>query len=351
MGPVDARTLLDDLLSDGELQVPDVDQLLAHVTPEGVHLEYKAWAFIEGKGAGERVRKWVAGFANSDGGVLLIGFHENRSADGRLVSVSLDGDPASDRANDASEWASRALTDIGHLLWPPPRIKALEHHGKPVLAVAVARAPNLVACVEDRRPVYYLRLGDQTLTAPAYLHADIATGRRARPVIAVQRDVKAKPVAPNVQAGVVGQHLQLLVTNEGMVWANSVAFACIGLMADTGQPLELVGKALRQYMDVLDRTDDWAKTALLRAVGGVMKNLRPLELFRMGVPLQFPFPPGSEVPCLWRGVLYLLPEDCPPSFWQVDVMATTSRPPEYTLAQLHDGERGVVSLGPARTSG
>lgn len=137
----DALELLDHLLDGGSLDAEPIDQILGEVIPEGVHLEYKGWQFIQKdkkakKGdAAEQLRRYVAGFANSDGGVLLIGFAEQRDADGRAVAVTLDGDPTSKEAADPRALCSRTLTDIAHMLMPPPRMRVATHGGRPIVAV------------------------------------------------------------------------------------------------------------------------------------------------------------------------------------------------------------------------
>jgi hypothetical protein len=52
-----------------------------------------------------------------------------------------------------------------------------------VLAIAVARAPSLVPCVESREIKYFFRIGDSTLRVPEYLIADLVLGRRQHPFI------------------------------------------------------------------------------------------------------------------------------------------------------------------------
>lgn len=344
MEPVDARALLDCLLSGGDLEAQHIERLLAHLTPEGLHLEYKGWDFVEGKAAAAKVRKWVAGFANSDGGVLLIGFHENRN-EGELLSVSLDGKPASPRAKGPGEWAARALTDIAPMLSPAAHIKAIEHDGRPVLAIAVARAPNAVWCAEERRMAYYLRIGDQTLTAPDYLHADIVTGRRVRPVF----DVLGLSVSnAHAQSRISCRwNLHITLSNTGLVWVDEgiIGMLGYGVETDSWAPAR---QGLLAYVD--DRgppPDHWLQPVGLLSKRENLAPFVPLTQREERFTVEFAIPTSPYGPYRWQGVLYVLPRDCPPTFWQVELAGSTeydSRP-HVQYSKLHDGAAGIVRLG------
>jgi hypothetical protein len=85
---------------------------------------------------------------------------------------------------EVNHWLS-GLRDVSRIwlaISLPFPIVTLSNKGH-VLAIAVARAPSLVPCVEARELKYFLRMGDSTLQIPEYLIADLVLGRRQRPIL------------------------------------------------------------------------------------------------------------------------------------------------------------------------
>ena len=94
----------------------ELDALLADQVPEDQFLEYKHAKVMDDKSAAKKmIREYVSGFANSTGGVLLVGVDE--------VTWTVNGCVAP--GGDPIRWASRCLEPIAHFFAPQPRYQNL----------------------------------------------------------------------------------------------------------------------------------------------------------------------------------------------------------------------------------
>ena len=161
---------------------------------ETQYVEFKAGDFLANKSSDNKtgepgkpykaaavLRKWVAGFANADGGLLVIGVSE-----GTKAVTGLGGTCGAVRKN-PSEWAGHALSQLAWQLDPPPRIEVVDHPDGQVLLIDVGRSRGLVGCSENGQVIHYVRFGESTLAMPAHLVSDLVTGRRSEPRLVPQR--------------------------------------------------------------------------------------------------------------------------------------------------------------------
>ncbi len=237
---------LQHLLSGLEPEARDLDRLIDECGPEGEHHDFKSglvatWKPTDPKNAPALLRKYVSGFANSDGGFLVIGYNEK--------AKQVDGfkPPGGGSAHD---WATRTLSDL--YLSPSPRIRVVAYDGArlapgikapvDVLIVTAERASVLVPCREGPRWMYFLRLGDSTLEVPSYLAADLLLGRRSRPTLAIRGAPEVDGVRgvavdlgtdpnPNLSSGntlVYPLTLRVVVANEGFLSGEDVRVGAIG---------------------------------------------------------------------------------------------------------------------------
>jgi schlafen family protein len=237
MKPPRATVWLQDLLSGKQPEPQDLERLIDECGPESEHHDYKSglvgsWKPTDPKNAPALLRKYVSGFANSDGGFFVIGYNEK--------AQQVDGfkPPGGGSAHD---WATRTLSDL--YLSPAPRIRVVRYDGprlRPsvkgpvdVLIVTSERASVLVPCREGSRWIYYLRLGDSTLEAPPYLVADLLLHRRARPTLGIPRDGVVVQFDLNQAGSIHGAPVYRLaffvtVANEGFIAAEGVR---VGVLA------------------------------------------------------------------------------------------------------------------------
>lgn len=229
---VDPRlALLESLLSSHKLTEPELAAFLKRGdVRENLHLEFKTGL----KGADYDppvvLREHVTAFANSDGGVLMVGVEDETKA---LTGCDVQGkEPIED-------WAAHCLESVSAGLFPRPKISSVRCASGEVLVIAVARAPQLVPCVERSRMAYHLRLGDSTRQAPDYLIGDLMLGRRQAPRFAILSpvigqifDEKGGQPYPTFSA-----ELEFLVLNEGLAWAEDFTVGLVCWAPGNGGPL------------------------------------------------------------------------------------------------------------------
>jgi hypothetical protein len=183
--------------------------------------------FKSGKELAERapkpqqtLRQYVSGFANADGGILLVGYDEGDEKRGRPPAI--DGAKAPGGGT-LYNWASDVLAELP---LARGRIVVASTPSGDVLLIATSRSRSLVYCMESRRAVYYLRLGHRTHEMPQSLVTDLLIGRRseaeirARPRVA---DWDTNTPAPEVGANVRCQWLRIptMIENLGLTFADA----------------------------------------------------------------------------------------------------------------------------------
>ncbi len=165
------------LSSGHQLTIDELEDLIKQKIKEDQFLEFKSGLEVEdgNKDASKTIRDYMCGFANSDGGILIIGVDAPSG-----TPVSIDG-CNNHKKGDLAEWASRCLTDIASYFSPIPKFQVLRHPNGDVLIGIAQRSLNLVPQIENKQLIYNLRIHDQTLRAPEYLMADLLLGRKQRP--------------------------------------------------------------------------------------------------------------------------------------------------------------------------
>lgn len=184
---------------------------------EGLHLDFKHGDELrDRRKCAATLRQYASGFANTDGGILVIGVSDGDVENGTPRSVTQTSRPG---GRPLHEWARNVLTELGPYLQPPPRIQTVSIEGADVLVVATSRSANLTPCVQSGQLAYYFRIADAMPRVPDCLVADFLLGRRAHPLISVQSArVATRPFE--------GQGMQLVfafdLANEGLVPALDV---------------------------------------------------------------------------------------------------------------------------------
>lgn len=208
--------LLNELRRGVETTLERLRSLLEDRVEEDLYLDYKSGKLWKEGGLGSKLQRYVAGFANGDGGVLMIGVAEPTERGARRVFDPVDGDREAilKRARDL-------LVPLHPHLNPPPRYFGVEvEAGQTVLVIAVDASLDSVLCIERQQPVYYLRMHDSTQPAPAYLVEDIRLGRRRRP--------RARIEPNNVQGSGRELTFDLNVVNTGLIWLDEPHVGVVG---------------------------------------------------------------------------------------------------------------------------
>jgi hypothetical protein len=242
MKPSRARAWLDNILAGLEPDAAELDQLIDDCGPENLHHDYKSGAELSNiEKGGRTLRQYAAGFANADGGMLLVGV----AKDGRIDGCKRPGGQL------LPEWAARALAPQVPYFSPQPRMFVVPYAGRrrqanaargpaEVLIIAVQRSSALVPCIEGSREVFYFRMGDSTLAADNYLLADLILGRRSHPAFDIHElrfhEWSAVPDETSVSSSFTHARLLILqmeIDNRSLVFAEHVRAGLLTWMLAT----------------------------------------------------------------------------------------------------------------------
>lgn len=131
--------LLEKLSSRHQLTIDELNDLIKHKTKEDQFLEFKHGLEIEeNKDASKTVRDYMCGFANSEGGILIIGVDAPSGIPESVTGCN------NHKKGDLAEWASRCLTDIASYFSPIPKFQVLHHPNGDVLIGVTQRSLNLI---------------------------------------------------------------------------------------------------------------------------------------------------------------------------------------------------------------
>lgn len=329
MIPASTRELLELLLEDGPLTFDELKEFVARHPREDLFLDYKDGKLLATpKDARQTVRRWVSGFANADGGVLVLGINDEP---GRPRDVS----PCIDRigSEELDTWTSKALAEMEGYFSPPPRLRRIATApGREILLIAVARAPQLVPCRVGAEVKYYLRFHDSTPEVPPYLISDLVLGRRRHPtLVPVFEEAQFRYEQGETHLSTAGHlTLTLALENASFVFADDVEAGVVG-WTFTDRPIEPLSRHLRAHVDVEHpQTPESFQWQLMcfpsKSSGRSGQHLAPFDRhtwtlggFRLprsrskhqGFPL--------EKPMLFSCGLYVLAADSAPAWFQVDV--------------------------------
>lgn len=216
------RDLLRHVLRGEKLAPADLDHVLA-VAKEDVHLDYKSGAILDkDKGRDEpgrprtfhgKVKKHVAGLANADGGVLIVGVGDPQHVGSGGVR-KVDGCKGS--AEELVGKVKEAVKELRPYLSGHTPIHAVEHPDGLVLVVGVDRGDSRILVVESGRTLHYLRLHDSTTHAPEYLVEDLVLGRWRQPELQVWGYFVPEECVHDEIRGTV----TIAIDNVGLAWAD-----------------------------------------------------------------------------------------------------------------------------------
>jgi len=228
-----------------------LDGIIDGRVPEGQHIEYKAAEKLQKltkrRDVGDLLRRYVFGFANADGGLLIIGIAEQ---DRESHTPRLELSPVDPNAAPTARQVGQHLESAAGLLHPPHRTERIEVTGGVVLVVGCLRSGTLLPATSKGQTTYYMRHADQTLAMEPWLLQDLMVGRRARPII----EVALQRVRGH--SGSLDVHLE--VRNAGLLDANSVH--CRAFSATSGNT-PLPGY-LQAHIEMVGRTDRYGEQPL-----------------------------------------------------------------------------------------
>jgi hypothetical protein len=309
-----SKEVLERLLAGGTLAAAELEELIAKCSDEDQFLDYKS-----GKQDPEKlkktIRRWVTGFANAEGGVLIVGVTEPDKKEKKPRHI--DGVTVPGEAN-PHDWATRVLQDLTGSFSPPPTILQVGHPEGAVLVVATARAPQLIPYVEAGDVKYALRIGESTVDVPSYLLADLILGRRNHPIL--QADGITLPQDPIVLGTQQFLQIKILFKVENLSFVTSRDTE-IGVVSWSlfGGPVA-TNSNLLQHLDTEKPLTAFEGSSrlfwyVLRSPAKSGATIKPFDfLFTDCFVANVPRSPGNGT---IHFALYLLPDGSMPTWYEV----------------------------------
>lgn len=315
--PLRSIELLEKILAGEDITVTDVDQLVSEKVIEDLYLDYKHGnELLDRKKASQTIRQYVSSFANSSGGVLIIGVDEQNW---QVTGYSIG------KSDDLAMWASRCLTPIASYFSPPLIFQVVKHPQGDVLICAVARSIGLVPTMEGGEISHYFRFHDQTLNnktlkAPEYLITDIVLGRRNRPFLTITEITISHISAKN------DDHLNMLniyvepkivIENQSLHKASEVRVGVIGWTNDTTALRLAIGNNLASYLDIKP-SDMFGHpyTMKIQHFSRRENKIEALSVLECESFAQFYIPRrvlNTWYTYSWKGAIYIISEEIPPN--------------------------------------
>jgi hypothetical protein len=323
-----ARQFLDAVLEGHKVTAADLRRV--RTFPEGDNLEFKSGKAANRPAEEQELRAvfrdYVAGFANGDGGVLIVGVTDtDRKVDGVVA-------PGPPHKADPATWARDILGPLAAHIHPPPRFQTIKHGKLKVLLIATPRAYNLVALPDRHTLRYPLRIHDQLIRdLPPYVVADILLGRRARPTFrfaGIGYSVEPHPKIPSL----LRLNLSCRLENNSIVHAHRVVVGTVAYALHEVPPFSTpeFGSRLLQEIELQRPTgrgneipEDifWVPA---HAVCHERPTLRPFETVDLSLSHHDALAqnvlnlPAANHSAYYRIAIYVLADGAPPLWFQLD---------------------------------
>ncbi len=331
MARIDAGALLDQVLETGTTRIDAIRSLLASNVTEGLHLDYKSGLLTEDRATPLELRKDVSAFANSDGGLLILGVAEPPPAQGDPAASgprSIDGCRPPAGGKPLAEWARSCITPIAARFLDPPRYVEIDSPDGKVLVIAIPANPALIPVIIASRETYWLRHHDESIQAPDYLVAHLLIGRRRQLRLNLTVDNVIPSDGPHADPHLATPQFafSVRVDNDAPTWIEDLSCGIVFYSSGTG-PGEPMSDHVRSLIDVLPvdrgRLPTPFELGLCRVEftlsrrDGVHASLRPFQSLRSDPfrkPMRFPYGVGTYQ---IEAALYLVPKGADAVWWQV----------------------------------
>lgn len=338
---LDPRETLDYLLEGNTLTPEHLDRFLQANPEEGQYLDYKDGIVTtqqERANGRKIVREYINGFANSDGGILIIGVGRSKPREIKPCTS-----PSSEPLD---KWAENCVHEMVPFFSPQPRFQVVNHSRGLVLVISVARAPSLVYCGQR---TYFLRINQTTLEAPEYLISDLVLGRRQHSLLDlhyIDMDEKKDDfrllgrLADDVSVRDVS--FTFAMENMSLLAASDIE---VGMLSWSFTDQERnINRYLLSYVDIVN-TNHSASWTSFRPIHDSSKNRTgdrmDLDTFQQRI-IQLPHLYRYRFPLVNNGkancAMYLLSKGAPPTWFQL----------EYTYGSGSDGSVVLTRKGSGR---
>lgn len=228
-----------ELVLERDVSSAELDQLIAWASAErragrgdgeGLFLDFKSATNLTGDNAARKKartdwRRDLVAFANSAGGVLVIGVDEVGDTGLHVAGVP----PGS---GEASVWVTGMMQPVAHAVLLPPIVRTLRYGDADVWLIAMRRSPGPLIPIPSaaERWLYPLRTEAGTVDAPDYLVSDLLVGRREQPTFEVTaRAHSSRNTAKSSSDQVLSVVYEVTLDNASMIYAGGVSLNLVNL--------------------------------------------------------------------------------------------------------------------------
>jgi hypothetical protein len=345
------RFAFERILAGEELSEEEFEELLD--LKEDQYLDFKSGKLSENeKKFKKTIRQWVSGFANAQGGLLVIGPEDKDRR--RIVPARYP------KEKTQAEWLGSTLSGLP-FLFPFPRIVTQSYRGKDVLFVATMRTTDLVPYVEGTVWKFFFRMGHETKQVPNFLVEDLKLGRRSHP--ALELYFRNTSLNPSPQKNYCSAGFDFRVENVGMTTAEDVFLGIIAWDAQLRGPddreLEKLvpNKHLRSFFDSeIPVFEEWGDHNLVHRSSRrtrVQTTVYPFSSERIfgGGHFTYWCSPAKRVKVTSKAAVYVMVRGHPPIWYQMEFAVLNNcrgcpgewHVTEPVLERLHEA-RAIVSL-------
>ena len=313
-----SQILLEKLMAGHILSAEEFDAFISQQVPEDLHLDYKHGKELEKSNASGTIRQYMSGFANSAGGILIIGVDQQNW---QVTDCKAPG------GSDIAEWAARCLNDIAHHFSPQPRFQVLIHPQGKVLIAATERSFSLIPCVEKGSIVYYIRLHDQTLKAPEYLLSDIILGRRNHSDLRIKEiyitDLRLEHSTSHEKASVMF-NFGVIIENSSLSWAIDSSIAIICWQNNKSGGNRIISNHLLSYIECENiDNNNFLQDYSISHQSIYFADLKSFDV-RIIEPMSEHSVPAKHstykwVNYVWKAAIYINSRESPPIWYQVEI--------------------------------
>jgi len=310
--------LLELVLANHRLDEAALAGFLKRIRKERLHVDWKHGDELKKSDAGAEVRKNVTAFANSDGGVLIIGVEDRTKA--------FTGCPSVGSALDV--WTGDVLRAVHGHFASPPRIQIVSTSNGDVLVIGVQRNPHLLGFVQAGSVKYAFRMEDGTSVALDYLVSDLLLGRRTGPQITAD-EFSTTQHRGGQGAGYSYSDRESFVTlaNNGLTWCDEVMVGMISHSIRTAP--DRIPDTLLREIDVtpadlpllpiqfgLQHTTSWRPP---NTIGKNDTSVEPFTRKPQKLAQPFSWPDRVSEPYVIRAAVYVLPRGSPAEWYQATI--------------------------------